>query len=137
MPLVSAVDFASHLACLSLPFVARSPFRGRRASSSGWWPAPSRRPSTTSRRRMRSQLRYARGACSKRARRLQRALLQPPPRPFKYAYAAGRSPNGQPDRYVEQEGDEQGVVKGSYAYLDPNWKWRKVRLAIASSWSAH
>lgn len=46
--------------------------------------------------------------------------------PFKYAFAAGRAPGGKPDRYVEQEGDEKGVIKGSYAYLDPNWKWQKV-----------
>ena len=51
---------------------------------------------------------------------------EPPPKPFKYAFAAGRAPGGKPDRYVEQEGDEQGVVRGSYTYLDPNWKWQKV-----------
>ncbi|TRY73508.1 hypothetical protein TCAL_01551 [Tigriopus californicus] len=50
----------------------------------------------------------------------------PPPSPFQYAFAAGRAPGGKPDRYVEQEGDENGVVRGSYAYLDPNWKWQKV-----------
>ena len=52
---------------------------------------------------------------------------QPPPRPYHFSYAAGRAPGNKPDRYVEQEGDEKGVIKGSYAYLDPNWKWQKVR----------
>ncbi len=50
----------------------------------------------------------------------------PPPTPYEYSYAAGRHPGGKPDRYVEEEGDERGVVRGSYAYLDPNWKWQKV-----------
>jgi hypothetical protein len=31
------------------------------------------------------------------------------------------------NRYVEQEGDANGVVRGSYAYLDPNHEWQKVR----------
>jgi len=38
----------------------------------------------------------------------------------------GRAPNSQPDRYVEQEGDEDGVIKGTYTYLDPNWTWQTV-----------
>ena len=45
---------------------------------------------------------------------------------FQYSFSAGRSPNGRPDRYVEQAGDAAGVVRGSYSYLDPNWEWQKV-----------
>jgi len=48
------------------------------------------------------------------------------PLPFKYAFAASRVPGGSPDRYVEQEGDGEGVIRGSYTYLDPNHQWRKV-----------
>ena len=51
---------------------------------------------------------------------------QPPPVPFKYSYEAGRAANGKPDRYVEQEGDGTGTVRGSYTYLDPNWTWQTV-----------
>ena len=53
-------------------------------------------------------------------------LFQPPPTPFKYAFSAGRAPGGKPDRFAEQEGDEYGNIKGSYAYLDPNFQWRQV-----------
>lgn len=49
-----------------------------------------------------------------------------PPRPYKFAYSAGRAPGGKPDRYAQQQGDEYGNIRGSYAYLDPNWKWRQV-----------
>ena len=28
---------------------------------------------------------------------------------------------------MESEGDEAGVVRGSYAYLDPNYEWRQVQ----------
>ena len=55
-------------------------------------------------------------------------LFQPRPRPFKYTYSAGRAPNSKPDRYVEQEGDEDGVIRGTYTYLDPNWTWQTVRV---------
>ena len=34
-------------------------------------------------------------------------------------------------RYVEQEGDGTGVIRGSYTYLDPNYKWQKV------IWTSH
>jgi len=46
--------------------------------------------------------------------------------PFKYAFAASRVPGGSPDRYVEQEGDGEGVIRGQYTYLDPNHRWQKV-----------
>lgn len=52
---------------------------------------------------------------------------EPPPQPFKYAYSAGRAPGAKPDRFAEQEGDEYGNIKGSYAYLDPNFQWRQVK----------
>ena len=45
---------------------------------------------------------------------------------FQYAFAASRLPGAAPDRYVESEGDADGVIRGSYAYLDPNYQWRQV-----------
>ena len=48
------------------------------------------------------------------------------PTPFAYSFNAARSPGAKPDRYVESEGDADGVVRGSYAYLDPNFNWHKV-----------
>ena len=53
------------------------------------------------------------------------------PTPFKYQFAAGRRPGGKPDRYVDSQGDEHGTIKGSYTYLDPNYKWQRVRLTKA------
>ena len=44
-----------------------------------------------------------------------------------YAFSAARLPGAAPDRYVESEGDAEGVIRGSYAYLDPNQEWRQVR----------
>ena len=52
---------------------------------------------------------------------------QPLPSPFKYSYAAGRAPGGKPDRYVEQEGNGSGQIRGSYTYLDPNWTWQTIK----------
>jgi len=54
-------------------------------------------------------------------------LQNPPPKPFKYSYQAGRVPGGKPDRYVEQEGDGSGQIRGSYTYLDPNWTWQTIK----------
>ena len=31
------------------------------------------------------------------------------------------------NRYVQSEGDANGVIRGSYAYLDPNYEWRQVQ----------
>ena len=42
-----------------------------------------------------------------------------------YAFSAARLPGAAPDRYVQSEGDEAGVVRGSYAYLDPNYQWQQ------------
>ena len=42
-----------------------------------------------------------------------------------YAFSAARLPGATPDRYVQSEGDEAGVVRGSYAYLDPNYQWQQ------------
>merc|ERR1712224_524694 len=50
----------------------------------------------------------------------------PPPKPFKYAFAAGRVPGGPPDRYIQSEGDSRGVIRGGFAYLDPNFQWQQV-----------
>ncbi|XP_023331104.1 uncharacterized protein LOC111703403 isoform X2 [Eurytemora carolleeae] len=61
-----------------------------------------------------------------RCRAVEEETTIQPPLPFKYAFAASRTPNGTPDRYVEQEGDATGVIRGSYAYLDPNYEWQKV-----------
>lgn len=52
---------------------------------------------------------------------------EPPPKPFHYSYEAGRAPGGKPDRYVEQEGDGTGEIRGSYTYLDPNWTWQTIK----------
>ena len=63
---------------------------------------------------------------------------QPPPVPFKYSYEAGRAPGGRPDRYVEQEGDGTGQIRGSYTYLDPNWTWQTVIfIHLGPFWEFH
>merc|ERR1719391_1595300 len=49
-----------------------------------------------------------------------------PPQPYTYAYSAARAPGAKPDRYASQEGDANGVVRGQYAYLDPNYQWQQV-----------
>ena len=33
-------------------------------------------------------------------------------------------------RYATQEGDANGVVRGQYAYLDPNYQWQQVSCLI-------
>merc|ERR1711862_451088 len=55
--------------------------------------------------------------------------VEPPPKPFRFKYEAGRDPggSGRPDRYVEQEGDGTGQIRGSYTYLDPNWTWQTIK----------
>lgn len=57
------------------------------------------------------------------------APYEPPPKPFHFKYEAGRVPggSGRPDRYVEQEGDGTGQIRGSYTYLDPNWTWQTIK----------
>ncbi len=64
-------------------------------------------------------------------------FLQPPPRPFAYAVSAGRHAGGKPDRYFVQQGDEYGVVQGSYSYLAPNWKWQKVGKVATNTFHEH
>jgi len=49
-----------------------------------------------------------------------------PPKPFKYAFSSGRVPGGPPDRYIQSEGDSRGVIRGGFAYLDPNFQWQQV-----------
>ena len=35
-------------------------------------------------------------------------------------------------RYASQEGDANGVVRGQYAYLDPNYQWQQVSCLLAN-----
>ena len=35
-------------------------------------------------------------------------------------------------RYASQEGDANGVVRGQYAYLDPNYQWQQVSCLIVN-----
>ena len=35
-------------------------------------------------------------------------------------------------RYATQEGDANGVVRGQYAYLDPNYQWQQVSCLLAN-----
>ncbi|XP_056640128.1 uncharacterized protein LOC130447366 [Diorhabda sublineata] len=49
----------------------------------------------------------------------------PAPRPYAFGYAAGRYP-GDIDRTHSEISDGSGVVQGSYSYVDPRHKIRKV-----------
>jgi len=49
----------------------------------------------------------------------------PPPKPYAFGYAAGRFP-GHIDRTHSEVSDGSGVVQGSYSYVDPSFKIRKV-----------
>ncbi|CAG9770375.1 unnamed protein product [Ceutorhynchus assimilis] len=51
--------------------------------------------------------------------------LPPPPRPYAFGYAAGRF-SGHIDRTHSEVSDGNGVVQGSYAYVDPKLQIRKV-----------
>merc|ERR1711971_330734 len=62
------------------------------------------------------------GSCTSFPQKLA-TTTTPPPQPFKYVFSAARLPGAAPDRYVESE----GVIRGSYAYLDPNQEWRQVQ----------
>ncbi|GLV38471.1 Cuticular protein 57A [Carabus blaptoides fortunei] len=53
------------------------------------------------------------------------STLPPPPKPYAFGYAAGRFP-GHIDRTHTEISDGQGVVKGSYSYVDPHFKIRTV-----------
>ncbi|KAK7874378.1 hypothetical protein R5R35_007840 [Gryllus longicercus] len=48
-----------------------------------------------------------------------------PPQPYSFAYAAGRFPN-HVDRTHEEASDGSGVVRGSYAWVDPRFQVRRV-----------
>ncbi|XP_066260901.1 cuticle protein 19.8-like [Euwallacea similis] len=48
-----------------------------------------------------------------------------PPKPYAFGYAAGRFP-GHIDRTHSEVSDASGVVQGSYSYVDPTFKIRKV-----------
>ncbi|XP_063541217.1 cuticle protein 21-like [Cydia strobilella] len=49
----------------------------------------------------------------------------PPSRPYAFAYTAGRYP-GHTDRHHAEVSDGSGVVRGTYSYVDPRNKVRKV-----------
>lgn len=49
----------------------------------------------------------------------------PPPKPYAFGYAAGRFP-GHIDRTHSEVSDGSGVIQGSYSYVDPSFKIRKV-----------
>ncbi|XP_063388513.1 cuticle protein 16.8-like [Cydia fagiglandana] len=49
----------------------------------------------------------------------------PPPRPYAFAYTAGRFP-GHTDRHHAEVSDGSGVVRGTFSYVDPRNKIRKV-----------
>ncbi|XP_073948728.1 uncharacterized protein isoform X2 [Choristoneura fumiferana] len=49
----------------------------------------------------------------------------PPPRPYAFAYTAGRFP-GHTDRHHAEVSDGSGVVRGTFSYVDPRNKVRKV-----------
>lgn len=51
--------------------------------------------------------------------------LPPPPKPYAFGYAAGRFP-GHIDRTHSEVSDGSGVIQGSYSYVDPSFKIRKV-----------
>ncbi|KAF7283170.1 uncharacterized protein LOC143193836 [Rhynchophorus ferrugineus] len=53
------------------------------------------------------------------------STLPPPPLPYAFGYAAGRFP-GHIDRTHSEVSDGSGVVQGSYSYVDPSYKIRKV-----------
>merc|ERR1719418_416385 len=71
------------------------------------------------------------GSCSSFPQKLETTTYQP--QPFKYAFSAARLPGAAPDRYVQSEGDEAGAVRGSYAYLDPNYQWQQVEYVVDSA----
>ncbi|XP_072382359.1 uncharacterized protein [Diabrotica undecimpunctata] len=49
----------------------------------------------------------------------------PPPKPYAFGYAAGRFP-GHIDRTHSEVSDGSGLVQGSYSYVDPKFRIRKV-----------
>ncbi|XP_049839926.1 uncharacterized protein LOC126284805 [Schistocerca gregaria] len=48
-----------------------------------------------------------------------------PPQPYSFVYVAGRYP-GHIDRTHNEESDGSGVVRGSFAYIDPRYQVRTV-----------
>ncbi|XP_058821396.1 uncharacterized protein LOC131683429 [Topomyia yanbarensis] len=53
------------------------------------------------------------------------STLPPPPRPYAFSYAAGRSP-GHVDRTHSEVSDGSGTVQGSFSYVDPRNQVRTV-----------
>ncbi|XP_037033477.1 uncharacterized protein LOC119072378 [Bradysia coprophila] len=56
----------------------------------------------------------------------------PPPRPYVFSYAAGRSP-GTFDRTHSEVSDGSGVVRGTYSYVDPRQQIRTVEYVADKS----
>ncbi|CAG9791673.1 unnamed protein product [Diatraea saccharalis] len=56
---------------------------------------------------------------------LERSTPEPPPKPYVFSYTAGRYP-GHADRHHAEVSDGSGVVRGTFSYVDPRHKLRKV-----------
>ncbi|CAH2094181.1 unnamed protein product [Euphydryas editha] len=56
---------------------------------------------------------------------LEATTRPPPPKPYVFAYTAGRYP-GHTDRQHAEVSDGSGVVKGTFSYVDPLQKVRRV-----------
>ncbi|KAK2580088.1 hypothetical protein KPH14_012369 [Odynerus spinipes] len=52
-------------------------------------------------------------------------LPPPPPQPYRFRYKAGRFP-GHVDRMHQESGDDSGTIYGSYSFIDPKHKVRRV-----------
>jgi len=57
---------------------------------------------------------------------------QPPPHPYVFSYAAGRSP-GTFDRTHSEVSDGSGVVRGTFSYVDPRQQIRTVEYVADKS----
>lgn len=53
------------------------------------------------------------------------STLPPPPRPYSFAYQAGRYP-GHIDRSHQEVSDGSGTVRGAFTYIDPRQQIRTV-----------
>ncbi|XP_043494684.1 cuticle protein 16.8 [Polistes fuscatus] len=53
------------------------------------------------------------------------STLPPPPKPYSFQYKAGRYP-GHVDRIHEESGDGSGTIYGSYSFVDPKYKVRRI-----------
>ncbi|XP_014601840.1 PREDICTED: cuticle protein 16.8 [Polistes canadensis] len=53
------------------------------------------------------------------------STLSPSPKPYSFQYKAGRYP-GHVDRIHEESGDGSGSIYGSYSFVDPKYKVRRI-----------